>query len=33
MNQVIVDTGVIVALLNKNNNYHQWASEQFALMG
>jgi uncharacterized protein len=29
MKQAIVDTGVIVALLNKNDNYHQWAISQW----
>ena len=29
MKQAIVDTGVIVALLNKNDNHHQWAISQW----
>ncbi|WP_262966036.1 type II toxin-antitoxin system VapC family toxin [Methylobacter psychrophilus] len=28
--QVIVDTGVLVAILNKNDSYHGWAIQQFA---
>ncbi|SJM95419.1 PilT protein domain protein [Crenothrix polyspora] len=28
--QVIVDTGVLVAILNKNDRYHDWAVQQFA---
>lgn len=28
--QVIVDTGVLVAVINKNDHYHQWAIQQFA---
>ena len=28
--QVIVDTGVLVAILNKNDRYHNWAVQQFA---
>lgn len=28
--QVIVDTGVLVAILNKNDTYHQWAIKNFA---
>jgi len=28
--QVIVDAGVLVAILNKNDRYHAWAVEQFA---
>ncbi len=28
--QVIVDTGVLVAILNKNDHYHAWAVQQFA---
>lgn len=29
MNQVIIDTGVIVALLNKSDRYHEWAVGQW----
>ena len=29
MKQAIIDTGVIVALLNKNDDYHQWAISQW----
>ncbi|WP_231662408.1 PIN domain-containing protein [Pseudanabaena sp. 'Roaring Creek'] len=29
MKQAIIDTGVIVALLNKNDTYHQWAINQW----
>ncbi len=28
--QVIVDTGVLVAILNKNDHYHQWAKQRFS---
>ncbi len=28
--KVIVDTGVLVAILNKNDSYHGWAIQQFA---
>jgi len=28
--QVIVDTGVLVAIINKNDHYHHWAIQQFA---
>ena len=28
--QVIVDTGVLVAIINKNDHYHRWALQQFA---
>ena len=28
--QVIADTGVLVAILNKNDTYHQWAVKNFA---
>ena len=28
--QVIVDTGVLVAIINKNDHYHNWAVQQFA---
>ncbi|MDP3875491.1 MAG: PIN domain-containing protein [Methylobacter sp.] len=28
--QVIVDTGVLVAVINKNDSYHQWAVRQIA---
>ena len=28
--QVIVDTGVLVAIINKNDSYHRWAIQQFA---
>ncbi len=30
--RVIVDTGPIVAFLNKNDRYHDWAQTQFALV-
>ena len=28
--QVIIDTGVLVAILNKNDHYHHWAKQEFA---
>jgi len=28
--QVIVDTGILVALINKNDRFHHWAIQQFA---
>jgi predicted nucleic acid-binding protein len=28
--QVIVDTGVLVAILSKHDRYHQWAVQQFS---
>jgi predicted nucleic acid-binding protein len=28
--QVIVDTGVLVAIISKNDHYHHWATQQFA---
>jgi len=28
--QVIVDTGILVAVLNKHDRYHQWAVQQFS---
>jgi predicted nucleic acid-binding protein len=28
--QVIIDTGVLVAISNKNDHYHRWAIQQFA---
>ena len=28
--QVIVDTGVIVAIISKNDHYHHWAAQLFA---
>ncbi|UOA09500.1 type II toxin-antitoxin system VapC family toxin [Methylobacter sp. S3L5C] len=28
--QVIVDTGVLVAIINKNDSYHGWAIQQFS---
>lgn len=28
--QVIVDTGALVAIINKNDHYHHWAIQQFA---
>ena len=30
--RVIIDTGPIVAFLNKNDSYHEWAKTQFALI-
>jgi predicted nucleic acid-binding protein len=30
--QVILDTGPLVALLNRRDTYHQWAKAQFALI-
>ena len=30
--KVIVDTGPIVAFLNKNDSYHEWAKIQFSLI-
>ena len=30
--RVIIDTGPIVAFLNKNDFYHEWAKTQFALL-
>jgi predicted nucleic acid-binding protein len=30
--QVIVDTGVLVAILNKNDTYHSWAVKNFAIV-
>ena len=29
---VIVDTGPLVALLNRRDNWHEWAKEQFGLL-
>ena len=31
-NKIIIDTGPIVAFLNKNDSYHNWAKNQFSLM-
>lgn len=30
--KIIVDTGPIVAFLNKNDQYHEWAKTQFSLL-
>ena len=30
--KIIIDTGPIVAFLNKNDSYHDWAKNQFSLM-
>lgn len=30
--KVIVDTGPIVAFLNKNDHFHEWAKNQFAVL-
>lgn len=30
--KIIIDTGPIVAFLNKNDSYHDWAKTQFSLM-
>lgn len=30
--RVILDTGLIVAFLNKNDTYHDWAKTQFSLL-
>jgi len=30
--KVIVDTGPLVAFLNKNDSYHEWAKTQFSLI-
>ena len=31
-NKIIIDTGPIVAFLNKNDSYHEWAKTQFSIL-